>query len=357
MNFLPARLIASIFLIAMLALTVAGCAQQANGQESDTEEEEVEVAVPVEVVSAGMGDVYAAYRGTATLEAEQEADVVAKTTGIIQRLLVEEGDFVEEGQVVAILERDRLEIEAKRTAVEMSRMESDLRRFKELYDKKLTSSETYEKAKFDLDAQRAAHELAELELSYTSVRSPISGVITERLVKVGKLVETHQPLFRVDDFDPLEAILFVPERELATLAAGQAAMVYVDALPGVPFEGNLARLSPVVDPTTGTFKVTVQLEDQTGRLKPGMFSRVSIVHDTREQAVVVPREALISEDGRDYVFLVEEDRVKRILVETGYVNDGVVEIRAGLNSGQQIVTSGKGAIGDGSLIEIVGDAA
>lgn len=357
MNFLPVRLISCILLLALLSLTVSGCAQQANGQESDSDDEEIEVAVPVEVVTAGTGDVYAAYRGTATLEAEQEADVVTKTTGIIQQLLVEEGDFVEEGQVVAILERDRLEIESKRTSVEMSRMASDLRRIKELYEKKLTSSEAYEQAKFDLDAQRAAHELAELELSYTSVRSPISGVITERLVKVGKLVETHQALYRVDDFDPLEAILFVPERELATLAAGQAALVYVDALPGVPFQGNLARLSPVVDPTTGTFKVTVQLADQSGRLKPGMFSRVSIVHDTRAEAVVVPREALITEDGRDYVFLVEADRVKRILVETGYVNDGVVEIRSGLDTGQQIVTSGKGAIGDGSLIEVVGEAA
>ena len=311
--------------------------------------------MPVEVQDVTLASVYAAYNGTTTLEADQEADVVAKTSGVILELLVEEGDMVKAGQVVARLDHDRLALEVQRASANLRRLENDFKRNQELHQKDLISFEVFEKSRFDMESENATYDMAKLELSYAEVRSPIAGVISERLVKVGNLLNLYDPLFRVDSFDPLLAVIFVPERELSTLETGQPAILSVDAIDVDNFEGELARISPVVDPKTGTFKVTVEINDPDPRLKPGMFGRVNIVHDTHENAITVPQDAVILEDQNSYVYAIAEDRAKRQDVVVGYSTAGRVEILEGLEAGQRVVTSGKGSISDNTLIEIIND--
>ncbi|MEM9301690.1 MAG: efflux RND transporter periplasmic adaptor subunit [Pseudomonadota bacterium] len=346
-----------ILVLVMLSAVLAGCGG-ANGQEAVSEEdEEAAVAVPVEVAAIERSTVFAAYEGTSTLEAEQEADVVAKAGGVILELLVDEGDRVEAGQVVARIDRDRLEIQLKQAKAVLGKLESEFERLDELSEKKLISRDAFDKVKFDLEQQRASVELAELELSYTEVRSPIGGVISERLVKVGNLVELFSPLFRVDDFDPLLAVMYVPERELSTLALGQEARLNFDAVGDDYFMGRLERISPVVDPRTGTFKVTVEVDDPDPRLKPGIFGRVRIVHDVHADALTVPREALIIEDRGAYVYVADGDKARKVDLVTGYTTAGRVEVLQGLEDGEYVVTSGKGSIGDGTLIEVINSEA
>ena len=166
-------------------------------------------------------------------------------------------------------------------------------------------AEAQEKARFDLETQKAAYDIARLELDYTRIVAPIGGVISVRMVKEGNLIQINQSLFRIDDFDPLLAVLNVPERELTTMRPGQTVSMHVDALPGVQFEGAVARVSPVVDAETGTFRVTTEFRDATQRLKSGMFGRVDVVYDQRADALVVPREALIEGDAEAAVFVLE----------------------------------------------------
>ncbi len=337
---------------AAVALLAAACgAPPGQSQAKADDDDKEQVAVPVEVEAVDLATVFAAYNGTTTLEADREADIVAKTSGVVLEILVEEGDPVAEGQVVARLDRERLELELARAKATLARLENDLRRTRELFEKKLISSEAYEKAKFDVDQELAGYEMVKLELSYTDVRAPIAGVISERLVKVGKLVDLHEALFRVHDFDPLLAILHVPERELATLRNGQQARLAVDALESETFTGRVARISPVVDPGTGTFKVTVEMDNDGGLLKPGMFGRVNIVYDVRERAVTIPQDALVVEDRDRYVFVLEGKRAKRVEVTTGYTTAGRVEILNGLAPGQWVVTAGKGGIAAETLLD------
>lgn len=356
------RVLTGAVLLAAL-VTLSGCGRDASGSVQDdaggaaAEKKKEETAVPVASAEVSLGSVYAAYSGSATLEAEREADVVAKTGGIIEALLVEEGDRVEAGQVVARLDDERLVLEVRRSAAALRRLEKEFERSSRLFERNLTSSDAHEKLRFDVDAQRAAHAVAELELSYTSVRAPIAGIVTERLVKEGNLVELHDPLFRVDDFDPLQAILYVPERELRELAVGQPATLFVDALGEVAYEGVVKRISPAVDAGTGTVKVTVDVRDDEGRLLPGMFARVGIVHDRHNDVVVVPREAIVTEDGQEFVFVLNDDRAKRVGVETGYRSEGKVEVRSGVETGRRVVTSGKNSIADGALVEVIDESA
>ena len=348
----------ALLLVMFMALPgLVGCGG-ANGEEAASEDDETPAAVPVEVASVDLGTVRAAYSGTTTLEAEQEADIVAKVQGVVLELLVEEGDQVSSGQVVARLDRERLELQVRQAQATLDKLENDFRRTSELYEKKLISRDAFDKLQYDLEAQKAAVALAELDLSYTDVRAPFAGVISERLVKVGNLIGLHETLFRLDDFDPLLAVLHVPERELNTLRKGQEARLEFDAMPDQPFIGLLERISPVVDPATGTFKVTVAINSPDPRLKPGMFGRVNIVHDVHQDVVTVPRDALIIEDRGTYVYVASEGKASKVAVRTGYTTDGRVEILDdALTVGQAVVTSGKGSIADQTLIEVINGAA
>src|SRR5690606_31956251 len=120
--------------------------------------------------------------------------------------------------------------------------------------------------------------------------------------------------------------LHVPEREYRNLAAGQSATLHVDAQRDVTFQGIVARISPVIDPATGTFKVTIEIDDPTRRLRPGMFGRVDVVYDTHVNALQIPRSAIVEEGGETLVYVVEEGKAHRRPISTGYTNGSRIEV-------------------------------
>lgn len=343
-----------LLLVGLMALP--GC-HEANGESEQDAEEEV-VTIPVEAVEVKRGNIAAFYTGTATLEADERATIVSQTTGVVLEVLAEEGDLVKKGQLLARLEEDRYRLEVQRTRAELQRLETDLQRKRELFQRDLVSAEDFEQVRANYDAQQAAHELAELDLRYTAIRAPFDGFISERLVRVGNLVSNLDPVFRITSYDPLLAILHVPERELRVLSKGQSVSVGVDAWPGERFEGTVTRISPVIDPATGTFRVTAEISDNQDKLKPGLFGRVQILYDTRENVPVIPRNALITEDEQQHVFVISETgTADRRAVQTGYERDGMVEVVAGLDAGERVVTAGKGSLNNGATVEVIGSGA
>jgi membrane fusion protein (multidrug efflux system) len=350
-----------IWAYALLLAVLVGCkppggnAAEADRKGEDGKEATAE-AIPVEVGLARRERIVASYTGTATLEAEREAQVVAKTSGVLLKLRAEEGDRVAAGQVLAELDPERATLELARAQANLRRLENDFARAEELYKNKLISPEQHDKVKFDLETQRAAYDLARLELSYTKIVAPIDGVISERLVKEGNLIQLHQALFRIDDFDPLLAVLNVPERELTTLRAGLPVTMVVDALPGRAFEGAVARVSPVVESATGTFRVTAEFHDETATLKSGMFGRLSIVYAERADALVIPRAALMDEDGRTAVFQVKDNVVARQEIKVGYASGDRIEVVEGLADGDAVITVGRTAVRDGTKVQVLESA-
>ena len=349
-----------VLMLSLLGLSVLLSACGLRAESSDSEEaEEESIAVAVEVTTVSRGDVASAYTGSATLEPERHTQAVAKLGGIILEILVEEGDVVESGQVLARLERDRYEFQARQTEAALRKIENELERARELHQRNLISTDEYERLRFDTESQRASHDLAQLDLQHTEIRAPISGVIAERMVKTGNLVTQYQPLFVIDDFDPLWAVLHVPERELNLLAPGQTAELQVDAYPGVSFAGEVLRISPVVDATTGTFRATVSFSDPSGRLRSGLFGRVKVIHDRRENVPLIAHDALISEDGETAVFVARTNSgndtltVERRVIETGYRSESGIEILSGLGEGDRVVTAGKNSLRDGATITII----
>lgn len=341
------RKIVGLLLTMLMALSLAAC------KPKEDKEKTADAPVPVEAAVVALDSVTGAYSGTATLEPEAQAMVVAKTSGVVLRLLVEEGAEVRTGQTLAELDRARPQLELNRARANFDRLKNDLRRSREMFDKKLLSSEDYERVRFNVDAERAAYDLAALELSYTTIQAPIDGVIAKRMVKVGNLIQPNQTLFQIDDFKPLWGILSVPERELATMRIGQPVRLRVDSLPGVDFSGTVARVAPVVDPQSGTFRVTTEFRDPKDRLKSGMFGRFDVVFDRRENVMVIPVEALLEEDDVRAVFLVEGGLAKRRLVKVGYQNGDRIEIREGLKVGDKVVTVGRSTLREGAKVTAI----
>ena len=341
-------------LLASLLLLGACESSGSPGDRSDDAEDEAP-PIPVETAMPERGDIYALYSGTAPIEAFAEADVIAKVEGEIRELLVEEGDDVGKNQVLARLDGDRLRLELNESEARLRKLQRDYQRNVDLREQGLISEGDFDKIKFDMEALEAAYNLAKLELDYTQIRAPIDGVVSERYVKLGNTIEVGEPLFRVTSLDPLVAYLFVPEREYRRIAPGQAVTIDIDALAGEPVLASVTRVSPIVDPDTGTFKITVEIEDSERRIKPGMFGRLSVVYDKRENALKIPRSALIEDAGSTSVFVVEDGVAISKPVETGYSDRGMVEIVGGIVDGEQIVTVGQSGLKEQAKVTVIGD--
>lgn len=341
-------------LLLLLSSVVILFTLQACGGEKMSENSEDETPViPVEVSSVSRGNISAYYSNTATLEAEQEATVVSKVRGIIEEIYVEEGDRVQAGQVIAKIEDDQYQIEADRAKATLDRLYNEYQRNKELFERELIAAETYQNSQYEYESQKATYDLAELNLEYTSVKTPISGVISRRHVKEGNMIGVDQSMYRVTDFTPLQAILHIPEHEMSKIRKDQRAELRVDALPNETFVGHVERISPVVDSETGTFKVTIYVDETKDLLRPGMFGRVKIVYDTRENTRMIPKSAVISEDLAQSVYVIKDSLAFKKEIRTGYTNGLNVEVLNGLDDGEMVVTIGQGSLQDSSKVSVI----
>lgn len=379
----PAARACALFLF--LALPLLGACDKKPG-DADKEQSAADTSVPVEVVPVSQRSISASYTGTATLEPESEAQVAAKISGVLLSLKVEEGDQVKAGQVLATLDDENPRLNLVKAQASLRKLENDYGRAKEMFERKLLSVEQNDKIRYDLETQRATFQLAKLELSYTQILAPISGVISRRLVKVGNFIQINQALFQIDNFDPLLAVLNVPERELNTLDVDQRVQMSVDSINGQVFQGSIERISPVVDAATGTFRVTCEFRDKSGRLKSGMFGRLKVIYAEHENVPTIPRSALIEEDGETAVFIVvagssvevkdgkltatavaeakksADGKVKvttpawvakRHVIKVGYGDPNYVEVLEGLNDGDRVITLGRSAVRDGTAVQVL----
>jgi membrane fusion protein (multidrug efflux system) len=343
--------------VVALLLTISACSKEGvAGDRAEVDKDakaNAAAAIPVEVAKPIRGEMLAMYSGTATLEAEADAEIIAKVGGEVRRILVEEGDQVRAGQVLAVLDDRQLRLQAAQTRAALAKSERDFNRQVELHEKGLVSAGAFEGLKYDLDNQRAADDIARLSLSYSDIRAPFAGVVSARHVKLGQEIAVGTSMFRVTDPTPLKAAVYVPERELARLKIGQAASISVDALAGRAFPAIVKLVGPTVDAATATFKVTLEVNDPKGDLKPGMFSRVGIVFERRAEALTIPRIALLDTDGASNVFLVTGGKAEQRTIKTGLSNAGKVEVVEGLTGTEQVVVVGQNGLKDGNPVRVV----
>lgn len=338
------------------ALALAGCKPPQEGAGKEEAKEEKTEAVVVEVAKVEPRTLSASHVGTAALEARAEAQVAAKTSGVALQVLAEEGQAVRAGQALARLDGARASLQVAQSNAQVAKLEANYRRAAQLAEQKMVSANDVDQLRFDLQNARAANQMARLELSYTTVEAPISGVIASKSIKPGNFVQINSPVFRIVDTSRLEATLNVPEREIDRIRKGQPVLLTVDALPGRSFTGQVERIAPVVEAGSGTFRVIAGFAGE-GSLQPGMFGRLSIQYDQRAQVPAIPRSALLDESGEASVYVVRQGKAERVVIETGHSEDGYLEVRKGLDMGEQVVIAGKSALREGSPVQVIGQDA
>ena len=324
--------------------------EQVAENEAEIAEDE-EIAVPVEVAEVTAGPIASYISATANLVAEDQVKVLSEAEGRVERLLVEEGDSVTKGQVLAVLVQDEAKIAMSKVELKASNASAALERAKGTRDQGLISAEAYDALKMEYDVARQEVAEAEWRLAKTVIRAPFSSRVTERFVTLGQHLRPGDELFTVADYDPLVARIYLPERDVIELEEGREVRIALAASAEISFTGRIRQIAPVVDTATGTVKVTVEAVRPPVGVRPGAFVSIGIVREQHPTALLLPRESVIRELRAVHVFVTEDDTAVKKTVELGIEEGDLVEVLSGVAEGDKVVVAGQGGLDDGQKIK------
>jgi HlyD family secretion protein len=339
----------------------------------------------VELAKVSRATLQAEITVVGNLIGDATVSVVPRTAGRLQDIYVRLGDRVTRGQRLAKIEDFEIveQVKQAEAAQEVSlatirQREADLKlaetnveRARSLFERQLLPKQTlddnearYQAALAQLDLARAQNtqsrarlEELRITLANTVITSPVNGFVSRREVDAGAFVSQNAPVADVVDITRVRLVANVVEKDLKELETGNQTRVQVDAFPGETFTGRIARVSPVLDPATRTAPIEIEIPNPTYRLKPGMYARVGITTQTRKEALVLPSSAVVDLGGRRGVFQLRNDTAVFRTVQVGSEQGSIVEILGGLAEGDEVISTGAGALRDGDRVALAGRGA
>lgn len=204
-------------------------------------------------------------------------------------------------------------------------------------------------AKAGVAQAQAALDQAKIGLGETSIVSPVDGVVSDKYQSVGQLVGPTSPIVNIVS-QGVEMTLGVEESQIGQVAEGQKAEITVSAYPNVIFPAKVASISPTADPKSRTFQVKVRPEPADSRLKAGMFAQVRIITQQKANALLVPKDAVVTKSGQATVFVVKDGTAHAVPVKTGLSSGNNVEVTSGLSAGEEVVVAGQADLRDGDKV-------
>lgn len=277
---------------------------------------------------------------TARLVAVHEAAVRTEAAGDVIEVLVEEGDRVAAGQVLARLDRDRAVIQHRERVAQAERSSARADRAATLAARGLASADSLDTDATSAVDARLSAELSERALADRDLRAPFAGVVARRDVKVGSRLGAGEAAFTIVDPQLLRAAIEIPERDLTLLETGLPARVVAPAAPACRLDATVAGLGAGIDPRSGTGSARVDIVDTATRCRPGLHVRVEVEYAVIPDAILVPRSAVIDDAGGSAIFVIENDKAVRKPVTVGVGHGAEIQIAQGLAGGERVVTLG-----------------
>jgi RND family efflux transporter MFP subunit len=339
----------------------------------------------VELAKVTRGDIAARLTVVGNLIGQTTVDVVPRTGGRVVSVNVQLGDSVKRGQVLAKIEDQELReqvrqaeashavaqatIRQRETDVQLS--QTNLERSRNLYGRQLLPKQTlddaearYAAAVAQLDLAKAQFSQAQarleelrISLGNTSIESPVNGFVGRRNVDPGAWASNSAPVVSVVDISNVRLVANVVEKDLRLVGVGDPAEVEVDAYPGEIFKGRIARVAPVLDPATRTASIEIEVPNPGYRLKPGMYARMAVTIDDQKGTLLVPKNAVVDYENKRGVFtMTGENKSQFVPVQIGIEDETRVEIKAGLNEGDPIVTGGASSLRNDDTLLIAGQS-
>lgn len=288
-----------------------------------------------------------------TANANESVEITSKTIGMVTAIRFSDGQSVEAGQVLVELDRatTSADLAAATAAYEESR--SQWNRSRELVASAALSRAQHEQLEATMKANQARVAAAQARLSDTYIRAPFTGRVGLRQVSLGALISPGTLITTLDDTRTMKVDFAVPEAQVGALRAGQKVLAGTSAYPGREFSGSVASVDSRVDAATRSVLVRAMVPNRDGALKPGMFLTVDLSQDERP-ALMIPEEALVPEQARQFVYVIEGASVAKREVQLGRRQPGFVEITAGIRAGERVVVEGTLKLRDGALVREVG---
>lgn len=354
---------ASLALTLMMGAVACGGSAEAGDTAAvrDTTAEAFTRVINVEARAISSAPFSEVIRLTGTVAAKRDVVVSAEESGRITRVFLEKGRRVRTGSAIAKIDDDGLTAQVEQARAMASLADETWTRRKRLYEEDQVGSElAYLEAKYSAEQAQAAVATLEVRLAKTVVRAPFSGVLDDRMIEVGSMVSPGTPIGRVIDLDPVTIQAGVPERYALDVRQGASVSVTFDVLNDEPFEGVVAFVGSAVDQQSRTFPVEFDIRNAEETIKPEMIANVSLVRRQREDAIVIPQEALVRVENGYVVFVVEgtgpEATARVRQVERGPSQSNEVVVESGLTTGERLVVVGQHQVEDGDRVRVTGES-
>lgn len=371
-----------IALIMALLVAVVGYRELTSGSGKKPERRSgVSREIPVKIAAVKKGPVAYILSTSGDVLPLRQVDVVSRISGYVERVHFEIGDRVTAGEVVATIDskeqRHRVQEDEATVKVAQATLkekesqllnaEKQFERARLLREKDFISSQELDEAETRVKTAGAQKDLAQAQLaqreaalsqsryqlSLTQVVAPFSGVVTRRQVDPGAFVSSSTSMVTIVVPDPLKVILNIPERDVGLARVGMKARLEIDAFPGRVFEGKVARLNSALDLSSRTLVVEIHVPNHQQLIKPGMFARVSLVLAEHKNALLVPSEAVLEDEGKHFVFSVADGAARQRMVTRGWTQDSFTEIVSGIREGEEIVVAGQHRLKQGVKVHVL----
>ena len=336
------------------ALTFLSACDPGRGQAAKAPED---APVQVHLTHLSVGPIMRSVILPAQVIPFQQATLYAKVSGYLKTITVDKGDRVTSGAVLARIEIPELVAAKARQEAELRAAEADYTRLKESLQRlpDLVVPDTVDQARGRFDVARASLAQSETLLGYATITAPFSGIITQRFVDPGALIQAgsaSSAIVALMDFSKVRLQAAVPEVEASRVAAGQPVLVTTDNLPGLQFEGKVTRFSYALDAASRTMLAEVILENPALALRPGMLVTAKIGIERKESALLMPAESLIMEKANAFAYGVDGNKAKKRAIKVGFNDGKSVEVLEGLTAGDRVILVGKLKLSDGQAVQV-----
>jgi membrane fusion protein, multidrug efflux system len=345
--------IANTFFMALLLLAVYACSPNKARENTTTEE-----LVPVRAQQVHVQTITEPIISSGLLASKQEIKLSFKTGGIIQSIVVDEGQTVKKGQLLASLNLTEINAQVSQAEQAFEKAQRDYTRAQNLFADSAATREQVQNASTGLEVASATLQTARFNRQYSTIYAPENGQILKRFSESGELVSPGSPVFVFASAGKEQWILRtgVADRDMVRMALGDKATVQFDAYPGIDFSATVTEIAQMADAAKGTFEVELTVDPQGKKLATGMVASVQVFPSQKVAAVLVPIEALVEADGdKGFVYVLNADKqtVKKTAVSLAGIYDNQVGISSGLQENTTIITEGNNYLTETSRVKVV----
>jgi membrane fusion protein (multidrug efflux system) len=307
-------------------------------------------ATPVEAVEVEVDRVELKVPAIGSLLSYESVILSPEIAGRLDAFLVEEGKPVAKGTPIARLDQSVYRAELARATASLELSKANVERFQQMQQRDVASVQAVQQAEAALKANVAEIALAQAQLAKTEIAAPFDGILGLRQVSVGDYLDAGAPIINLEQVHPLKVDFRIPETYFSIAKVGQTLAISVDALPGEKFEGKIYAIDPLIDREGRSILLRATIPNEDDRLRPGLFVSIELIYDAREQAILVPEQAIVPIGTGKFVFKVVDGKAVQTPVELGIRDAGRVEVTKGLAAGDTVVTAGQLKLMDGAAV-------